>query len=200
MDKPKRQTNKPNLYIIGGPNGAGKTTFARRFLPKYVKCLEFVNADLIAGGLSPFAPEKAAIHAGRVMLEQIHSLSNRGLDFGFETTLAGKAYVNFLNDLKNKGYHIHLFFLWISSVRLALERIKIRVRNGGHSIPESVVRRRFVRSLRNFYNYYQPLVDSWAILDNSGETPTMIAFEELGKLIVLDPDVFSLLLRYRNQQ
>ena len=94
----KNRNRRPNLYIIAGPNGAGKTTFARKFLPEYVECLEFVNADLIAGGLSPFAPEKAAIHAGRLMLEQIHSLVKRGLDFGFETTLSGKTYVKLLRD------------------------------------------------------------------------------------------------------
>ena len=159
-----------------------------------------MNADLIAGGLSPFAPEKAAIHAGRVMLEQIHSLSNRGLDFGFETTLSGKTYVRFLRELKNKGYRIHLFFLWIRSIKLAVERIKTRVRNGGHDIPESIVHHRFDRSLGNFFEYYQPLAESWTIFDNSGETPRMIAFKESGKLEVLDSDLFSVLLKYGNNQ
>ncbi len=195
MNALRKKIPRPNLYIIAGPNGAGKTTFARKFLPHYVKCLEFVNADLIAGGLSPFAPEKAAIHAGRLMLEQVHSLANRGEDFGFETTLSGKAYIKFLHDLKNRGYRIHLFFRWISSIQLALQRIKTRVRNGGHDVPEGVVRRRFGRSLGNFFNYYQPLAESWTIFDNSGDVPKVVAFEEFGKVEIIDPQAFSFILR-----
>ena len=200
MNTLRKEIPRPNVYIIAGPKGSGKTTFARKFLPQYVRCLEFVNADLIAGGLSPFAPEKAAIHAGRLMLEEVHTLANRGKDFGFETTLSGKAYVRFLHDLKNRGYRIHLFFLWISSIQLALQRIKTRVRNGGHDVPEGIVRRRFGRSLGNFFNYYQPLAESWTIFDNSGETPKMIAFEESGKREVLDPLLFNLLLKHRKKQ
>ncbi len=165
-----------------------------------MECLEFVNADLIATGLSPFAPERAAIHAGRLMLEQIHSLGNRGLDFGFETTLSGKTYVKLLHDLKRKGYNIHLFFLWIRSVKLALERIQLRVQNGGHHIPEAIVRRRFGRSLPNFLRFYKPLADSWTIFDNSGDVPKMIAFEESGKIEILDPDLFGILLKYKEEQ
>jgi len=200
MNTLRKEIPRPNVYIIAGPNGSGKTTFARKFLPQYVRCLEFVNADLIAGGLSPFAPEKAAIHAGRLMLEEVHTLANRGKDFGFETTLSGKAYVRFLDDLKNRGYRIHLFFLWISSIQLALQRIKTRVRNGGHDVPEGIDLRRFGRSPGNFFNYYQPLAESWTIFDNSGETPKMIAFEESGKREVLDPLLFNLLLKHRKKQ
>jgi len=193
----RNKNRRPNLYIIAGPNGAGKTTFARKFLPQYAECLEFVNADLIAGGLSPFAPERAAILGGRLMLEQIHSLAERGLDFGFETTLSGKTYVKLLQDMRKGGYLIHIFFLWITNVRLALERIELRIRNGGHHIPESIVRRRFDRSLPNFLRFYKPLVDSWAIFDNSGDAPKMIAFEESGKLEILDPGLFDILLKYK---
>ena len=193
----KNKHRRPNLYIIAGPNGAGKTTFARKFLPQYAECLEFVNADLIAGGLSPFAPERAAILGGRLMLEQIHSLAERGLDFGFETTLSGKTYVKLLQDMRKGRYLIHIFFLWITNVKLALERIELRIRNGGHHIPESIVRRRFDRSLPNFLHFYKPLADSWAIFDNSGDAPKMIAFEESGKLEILDPDLFDILLKYK---
>ena len=200
MDHLKSKPRRPNLYIIAGPNGAGKTTFARTFLPQYVGCLEFVNADLIATGLSPFVPERAAIHAGRLMLEQIHSLTERGLDFGFETTLSGKTYVKLLQEMKRRGYLIHIFFLWISNVKLALERIQLRVQNGGHHIPEAIVRRRFERSLPNFFRFYQPLADSWTVLDNSGDVPQMIAFEESGKIEILDPDLFDILLRYKEEQ
>jgi predicted ABC-type ATPase len=145
--------------------------------------------------LSPFAPERAAIHAGRLMLEQIHSLTERGLDFGFETTLSGKTYVKLLQEMKRRGYFIHIFFLWITDVELALERIKLRVRNGGHHIPEAIVRRRFGRSLPNFLRFYKPLADSWTIFDNSSDVPQMIAFEESGRLEIVDRDLFGLLLK-----
>lgn len=196
----KNKNRRPNLYIIAGPNGAGKTTFARKFLPQYVECLEFVNADFIAGGLSPFAPERAAIHAGRLVLEQIHSLAERRLDFGFETTLSGKTYVKLLQGMKEGGYLIHIFFLWITDVELALERIKLRVRNGGHHIPEAIVRRRFGRSLPNFLRVCKPLVDSWTIFDNSGDVPKMIAFEESGKIEILESDLFGTLLKHKEEQ
>jgi predicted ABC-type ATPase len=197
----KNKSRKPHLYIIAGPNGAGKTTFARKFLPDYAKCLEFVNVDLIAGGLSPFAPDKASLRAGRIMLEQIHSLGNRGLDFGFETTLSGKTYIRLLKDLKKrKGYHIHLFFLWISSVKLALERIELRAQQGGHSIPESVVRRRFNKGISNFFHFYRLVADRWIIFNNSGDVPELIAFEESRKLEIVDPGLFVLLSEYKEKQ
>ena len=135
------------------------------------------------------------------MLEQIHSLGNRGLDFGFETTLSGKSYLRLLNELKQrKSYNIHLFFLWISSVKLALERIELRVQQGGHSIPETVVRRRFDKGLYNFFHYYQPIIDSWVIFDNSQDTPKMIAYEESSKLEILDPSLYNLLLEYTERK
>ena len=196
----KSKTKKPSLYVIAGPNGSGKTTFSKKFLPDYVECLEFVNVDLIAKGLSPFTPERAMLQAGRIMLEQIHSLGNRGIDFGFETTLAGKTYLKLLNELKQKGYSIHLFFLWIKSVKLALERIELRVQQGGHSIPEATVRRRFRRGILNFFHEYQPIVDSWVIFDNSEEIPKMIAFKESGKLEILDSSLFDVLLKYKDQK
>jgi predicted ABC-type ATPase len=190
---------KPNLHIIAGPNGAGKTTFAKEFLPHDAKCLEFVNADLIAGGLSPFVPERAALRSGRLMLDRIHSLGKQGMDFGFETTLSGKTYVKLLQDLKRRGYNIHLYFLWIHGVKLALERIATRVKSGGHDVPESIVRRRFSRSLPNFFRFYQPLVDSWAIFDNSGVEPRMIAFGRSGKVEILDQDLFSVILKNKEK-
>ena len=196
----KNKNATPNLYIIAGPNGAGKTTFARKFLPDYANCFEFVNVDLIASGLSPFDPERAALKAGRIMLEQIHSLAGRGLDFGFETTLSGKTYVRLLQEMKKRGFLIHIFFLWINDVELGLERIKLRVRNGGHAIPEGTVSRRFGRSLANFLSVYRPLADSWTIFDNSGNVPEMIAIEESGEIEILDPDLFNILLRFREDQ
>jgi predicted ABC-type ATPase len=159
-----------------------------------------VNVDLIASGLSPFDPERAALKAGRIMLEQIHSLAKRGVDFGFESTLSGKTYVRFLRGMKRGGYSIHIFFLWMNDVELGLERIKLRVRNGGHAIPEATVRRRFGRSLANFLRVYRTLADSWTIFDNSGDVPRMIAFEESGKIEILDADLFNNLLKYKGNE
>jgi len=191
-----KKRKRPQLYIIAGPNGAGKTTFAKEFLPRDAGCLEFVNVDMIAGGLSPFAPQKAAFRAGRLVLEKIHSLGKKGLNFGFETTLSGKTYIKLLKDLKKKRYLIHLYFLWIPTVKLALDRIATRVRNGGHDVPELVVRRRFNKSLHHFFKYYQPLIDSWAIYDNSGEKPQMIAFKESGRLEILNHALFDTVSKY----
>src|SRR5437867_1910312 len=184
---------QPHLYIIAGPNGAGKTTFARQFLPRYADCREFVNADLIASGLSPFAPETAAFRAGRLMLEQIRTLGQRGVDFGFETTLAGTTYLPLLHRLKAKGYAIHLFFLWIPTSEMALARVADRVRQGGHDVPAAVVRRRFGRATRNFLKKYRPLLDSWILFDNSTETPQVIAVEEAGKIRIVNERLFATL-------
>ena len=190
----------PRLYIIAGVNGSGKTTFARELLPNYVECLEFVNADLIAGGLSPFSPGAAALRAGRLVLEQIESLSSRKRDFGFETTLSGRSYLPLLRSLRKTGYRIHLFYLWIPRVDLALARIADRVKRGGHTVPENVVRRRFRRSLRNFFRLYEPLLDSWTIFDNSGESPRMIAFKKLDKLQIIYPHLYAIISKRKEAQ
>jgi len=187
--------SRSQLYIIAGPNGAGKTTFAREFLPHYAECKQFVNADLIAGGLSPFLPEAAAIRAGRLLLEQIRILSEKKEDFGFETTLSGVTYVPFLRRLKAQGYSIHLFFLWIPSVGIALARIADRVRKGGHDVPEKVVHRRFRKGLYNLFKLYRPLLDSWTLFDNSDVPPCLIASEKLGELSVVDQDLFDRILK-----
>ena len=181
----------PNLYIIAGPNGAGKTTFAKEFLPHYAGCENFVNADLIAQGLSPFSPAAASIKAGRLLLKQIQEFADQRADFAFETTLAGKTYVQLLRELKRRGYVIHLFFLWIPSVELALVRIRDRVAKGGHDIPVTDVRRRFGRSVQNFWRVYRLLFDSWTVFNTSTAPPALIAKEEGGKLTVVDADVFA---------
>jgi predicted ABC-type ATPase len=183
-----------NLYIIAGPNGAGKTTFARKFLPDYARCLEFINADLIAGGLSPFAPQKAAVEAGKIMLRRFKELAGRKEDFGFETTLAGTTLVRQIENLKSQGYRVHIFYLWLASPELALQRIADRVRNGGHDVPEAVVRRRLDKSLRNFLNAYIPLADTWIIFDNSGEIPTTVAYRDAAALRIDDAGTYEALL------
>src|SRR5215472_6488596 len=170
------------LYIIAGPNGVGKTTFARKFLPKYANCKNFVNADLIAQGMSPFSPESAAMRAGRLMLTEIDLFSQKQVSFGFETTLSGRMYLNLVQRLKKKGYTVHLFFLFVEAVDVTLSRIRERVLKGGHDVPENVVRRRFDRSVRNFFHEYQPLVDSWYLFDNTGTKPVAIAFKTRNRL------------------
>jgi predicted ABC-type ATPase len=186
---------RQNVYVIAGPNGAGKTTFAKEFLPRYVHCPNFVNADLIAQGLSPFSPDIVAIKAGKLLLEQIHKLAGKNVDFAFETTLAGKGHAVFLKQLKEKGYAIHLFFLWIPSKELALARIKERVARGGHNVADEDVRRRFDRSIKNFFTLYKPLFDTWNLFDNSTASPLLIAKEEYGKLNIEDKDLFDLIAK-----
>lgn len=185
------ESRPPNLYIVAGPNGAGKSTFARLFLPDYADCREFVNADLIAAGLSPFNPESLAIQAGKLMLERIETLAEARADFGFETTLAGKSWVPVLQRLREKGYRLHIFFLWIPGPELALVRIEERVRAGGHSVPEEVVRRRFARGLRNFFGIYAPVVDAWLILDNSKRPPDPVALGITDQRIILEREIFA---------
>ena len=187
--------SQPKLYIIAGPNGAGKTTFADKFLPRYADCKQFVNADVIAKGLASFSPESAALRAGRHLLEQIRLYAKKKEDFGFETTLSGVTYVSFLRGLKTQEYSIHLFFLWIPDVKIALARIADRVRKGGHDIPEEVVHRRFHKGLRNLFQLYRPVLDSWTLFDNSGVPPRLIASEKLGELYVVDQGLFDRILK-----
>jgi len=187
----------PNVYIIAGPNGAGKTTFAREFLPKYANCRNFINADLIAAGMSSFSPEAAAIRAGRLMLGEIELSMRRRDDFGYETTRAGRSYLRVIRRLKESGYAVHFFYLWVPSVELALARIRERVLRGGHDVPEGVVRRRFDRSMANFLVHYRLLADRWIFYDNSGSVPAIIAYGEEGELHVADTRRYNeLIVRY----
>jgi predicted ABC-type ATPase len=181
----------PNVYVVAGPNGAGKSTFARLYLPDYADCKEFVNADLIAAGLSPFNPESLAIQAGRLMLERIEALAEARVDFGFETTLAGRGYTSLFRRLKDTGYRVHLFFLWLPSLEMALARVHERVLAGGHSVPDDVVRRRFSRGLSNLFRLYAPLLDSWLILDTADWSPRIVSLCLDTDRFVLDPETFD---------
>lgn len=166
------------LFIIAGCNGAGKTTACFRMLPELLDCKEFVNADEIARGLSPFQPETVALEAGRIMLSRIHELIGRGEDFAFETTLATKSYLSFIRKAKQAGYFVSLVFFWLESPELAIERVKKRVTEGGHHIPEGVVRRRYQRGIENLFNLFFNEVDYLLIFDNTGPNPELIAEKE----------------------
>ena len=193
--------SKPKLYVIAGPNGSGKTTFAEQFLPNYADCFEFINADMIAKGLSPFLPSRVAIKAGKILLDQIDDCSRRKVNFAFETTLSGKAYIKLFQKMKQHGYALHMFFLWLPTVKLALARIADRVRQGGHDIPEHDVRRRFARGLKNLFHAYRPLFDTWSVFDNSTGSPEQIFRVEQNDMIVKNQFKYSQVIkqaRYKN--
>ena len=169
-----RSAHTPRCIVIAGPNGAGKTTFAREFLPREGDVIHFVNADLIASGLSPLRPELAARRGGRLVLAELSRLVKARQDFAFESTLSGRTYLPLLRRWKASGYRIELVFLSLPSVELALQRIAARVRQGGHDVPRVDVVRRFNRSWKNFQLIYRELADMWAIYDNAGEVPRLL--------------------------
>lgn len=169
---------RPKVIIIAGPNGAGKTTFAREFLPNEAGCPVFVNADLIAAGLSPFAPERAAVQAGRLMLAELERHFEAGRSFAFETTLSGCGYLRHIQRWQAAGYCVELIFLRLAHADEAVARVAQRVRQGGHHIPEAVIRRRFDAGLHNLTVHYGPTVDAWAVYDNSGDEPQLLDWSE----------------------
>lgn len=169
-----RSVRAPRCIVIAGPNGAGKTTFAREFLPREAGVIHFVNADLIASGLSPLRPELAARRGGRLVLMELSRLVKAGQDFAFETTLSGRTYLKLLAQWKAEGYRIEMVFLSLPSPGLAFQRIAARVRQGGHDVPRADVVRRFHRSWKNFLSEYRDLADKWSNYDNSGPVPKLI--------------------------
>jgi predicted ABC-type ATPase len=171
----KRYTaSELRCIVIAGPNGAGKTTFAREFLPKETDIVQFVNADLIAGGLSALKPQIAAMTAGRVFLSELERLARGRTSFAFETTLSGRVYAGRLENWKAAGYRIEIMYLSINSPQLALRRIATRVKQGGHDVPREDVLRRYRRSFANFERIYRPLADRWSVYDNSGPDPLLV--------------------------
>lgn len=191
----RTEAKSPTVYVIAGPNGAGKTTFASKFLPDFVDCREFLNADLIAAGLAPFAPETQNVRAGRLLLDRVKELATAREDFSFETTLSGRTYVRRLQQMKRDGYRVYLFFLWLPSPDLAVARVANRVRQGGHSIPETDIRRRFVLGLKNFVDLYRPLTDGWWLYDGSQVIPAIIAKEEDGQVQVSQAELYAQISR-----
>jgi len=176
---------RPIIYLIAGCNGAGKTTFAKSFLPNEAKCLNFLNADLIAQGLSPLNTRAAAIKAGRLLSEEFRTFVARHDTFGFESTLSGKTYLGLLRQAKQRGFRLYLHYLWLPNPAIAIARVRERVKKGGHDVPEADVRRRFSRSRQHFVHDYAPLADRWAVWDNQTSPPRLLAESEtcpLGRL------------------
>lgn len=181
-----------NLYIIAGCNGAGKTTASYTILPEILNCKEFVNADEIAKGLSPFQPEKVSFEAGRIMLNRIDELLQKEVDFAFETTLSAKSYLSIVKKARNQGYFVTLIFFWLNSVELAKQRVKIRVSEGGHNIPEDVIERRYTRGIKNFFDIYLNNCDNVMLFDNSNKLPVLIAEKEINEEIqIIDENLFN---------
>lgn len=168
----------PNLYIIAGPNGAGKTTASYNLLPEILHCTNFVNADEIARGLSPFAPETVAIQAGRIMLERIEELLPQGVDFAIETTLATRSYVQLVRRAQALGYKVHLIFFFLENEEQAIQRVAQRVSNGGHNIPEDDIRRRFKRGIYNLIHLYMPICDSVLVYNNAHGDAILVSEQE----------------------
>ncbi|MCG9900365.1 MAG: zeta toxin family protein [Hydrotalea sp.] len=188
-----------NLYIIAGCNGAGKTTASFTILPEIIDCKEFINADEIAKGLSPFQPEKVSFEAGRIMLNRIAELLESNESFAFETTLSTVSYKQKVYEARQKGFNITLLFFWLQSVELAKERVKIRVTEGGHNIEPDVIERRYLRGIKNLFNIYLPIVDGALIFDNSFGKHILIAKQMIGNdLEIIDSSKFTLLKKYHD--
>jgi predicted ABC-type ATPase len=170
------EENRPHLIVLAGPNGAGKSTTAPLLLAGTLQVQEFVNADVIAQGLSAFQPEQVALEAGRIMLRRLHDLAGQRVNFAFESILSGRSFAPWIAELRSTGYVCYLNFLWLPNVDLALARVAERVRLGGHNVPAETVRRRYQAGLRNFFRLYRPLADLWYFYDNSGPSgPRLLA-------------------------
>jgi predicted ABC-type ATPase len=188
-----------NLYIIAGCNGAGKTTASYSILPEILDCKEFVNADEIAKGLSPFQPEKVSFEAGRIMLHRIDELLQKETDFAFETTLSAKSYTSIIKKAHEKGYFVTLVFFWLNSIDLAKQRVQVRVTEGGHNIPEDVIERRYIRGIQNFFEIYLSICDNVMLFDNSNKSPVLILEKEISENIkIINNDLFNQIKDFKN--
>lgn len=193
MDEP----SQPTIYILAGPNGAGKTTFANSFLPTFANCREFLNADLIAAGLAPFAPETQAVRASELLLKRIDELVAVRATFSFETTLAARSYRTSILEWRRLGYRVVLFFIWLHSAEMAIDRVASRVLQGGHYIPDAVVRRRYARGLTNLFELYSPIVSNAYVFDGTAFPPILVAEIEGENTLVLDYTRWELIARKR---
>lgn len=191
----------PNLYIIAGCNGSGKTTASNTILPEILHCKEFVNADNIAAGISPFNPDGAAIEAGRIMLTRINQLISEGIDFAFETTLSTRSYVALVKKAKSLGYKVTLVFIWLNSPETAKERVAQRVKDGGHFISESVIERRYYRGIENLINLFIPICDYWIVGESTLPELNIIATGNLGiEIVVENPDIWEVIRKQANNE
>jgi predicted ABC-type ATPase len=190
----------PKLYIIAGCNGAGKTTASYTILPEMLQCNEFVNADEIAKGLSPFQPEKVAFEAGRIMLHRIHELLEQKVDFAFETTLSSKTYTHTIQQAKEYGYEVILVFFWLESFELAKIRVQKRVSEGGHNIPDEIIERRYKRGLKNLFQLFLPICDYWMIVNNSNDGGEIIveAKKSIDDINIYNADIWSVIQKQKD--
>lgn len=177
---------QPICYVIAGPNGAGKTTFAMQYLPDITDCRNFINADLIAEGLSPLDSSLVQMEAGRILHREIESNIKKRTDFAFETTLAGRSYARMLEELQRLGWKIFMFYLWIPSAEFSRMRVRQRVAGGGHDIPDEAIERRYCRTISNLLGIFAPLCDEVLCYDNSGLDPVLLFAEASGERQVLD--------------
>jgi predicted ABC-type ATPase len=194
MTEDPRHKAAPTIHVIAGPNGVGKTTFARTFLPA-VGCRRFLNADLMAAGLSPLSPSAAAIRAARLLLTEWDAAVRAGADFGFETTMSGRAYVARLSRARRLGFQVQMYYLWLPAAAVALRRIRQRVAKGGHDVPVADVKRRFRPSLENFFRLYLPLADVALLFDGSGHPPKLVAEIRKGRQTVRDEEGYARIQR-----
>ncbi len=189
-----------NMYIISGWNGAGKTTASYTILPELLNCKEFVNADEIAKGLSPFNPDNVAIKAGRLMLSRINELIEGDNDFAFETTLATRSYVGLVKKAQNNGFLVTILYFWLNSPELAIECVKVRVREGGHNIPEETIIRRYFAEIKNLFNLYIDIADDWWLINNSGLNAETIAEGNKEVTAIINAHVWSMLKEEYNEE
>ena len=186
-----------NLYLIAGCNGAGKSTVAFSLLPELLECKEYVNADEIARGLSPFQPDKVAIEAGRIMLKRIDDLLKENVTFAIETTLSARSYAVLVSEAKSAGYSVILLFLWLNSYKLAVKRVQERIKKGGHGIPFDIIKRRYYAGIKNLKEIYIPLCDFWLIFDNSNIPGTLIAHGVKDKKkTIVDKVIFETIMNH----